>query len=684
MHKKQAASLLALLAVVSLLLSACQPQTVVQTVVVTQMVESTPVERIVEVTPTAAPTPLPPEKASPAKRGDVVRMAILSDLDGTNPWFYNDITGSSYWNAVVLFYQYPTMFTTSDQRWDFVPNLADGMPGEIVKEGDFWVGTARLKKGLTWSDGSPLTAQDVAFTANTVLAFALQGNWVTWYNNDVLDHVEAVDDLNLRYVYKVQPGIPIWNYGVLVGQVLSKAYWEPKLSGLLTQAQALDRSAADFVEKVGPLVTELEGLPNAGEPVFGPIVFQKWESGAYVESDANAEWMFLGSKIEEYTNGAYHESNDGALNKNRPYEITTNGDPSGDKALELTWGPYFDTYLFPVYSQDAAYLALQNGEVDIVLNPSGVSQGVRDQLGTVSDVQLVRNAQNGFRYIEFNQAKPYFKGDQGKALRQAIACQIDLDLLSDQVLQRQVEPVYTLVPSGLTYWHNPDVPVFCKGMDAGSRLTEAVRILKEAGFSWAKDPVYVVDDDPRKTGASYGEGLKLPDGTTFPEITLQAPGPGYDPLRATSAVYIEQWLRQLGIPATTEYTPFNTIRANENSGDFDIIMLGWGLSAFPSYLCDFFAGATGVGDGSDNLSYVSPALNQQCSDFYSATDLESARKIAYEMQVTLATELPYITLFTNPVYDAMRTSIAYPYTTVFDGLQGLYSAGHLVMPNTAQ
>ncbi len=50
------------------------------------------------------------------------------------------------------------------------------------------------------------------------------------------------------------------------------------------------------------------------------------------------------------------------------------------------------------------------------------------------------------------------------------------------------------------------------------------------------------------------------------------------------------------------------------------------------------------------------------------------------MQVTIATELPYITLFTNPIYDAYASTIAYPYTTVFDGLQGKYSGWQLVMP----
>ena len=38
----------------------------------------------------------------------------------------------------------------------------------------------------------------------------------------------------------------------------------------------------------------------------------------------------------------------------------------------------------------------------------------------------------------------------------------------------------------------------------------------------------------------------------------------------------------------------------------------------------------------------------------------------------------------NPIFDAVSKNIAYPYTEVFDGLQGLYSAWYLVMPAAQQ
>jgi len=168
--------------------------------------------------------------------------------------------------------------------------------------------------------------------------------------------VEAVDDLTLKYYYTVIPGLPVWQYGALLGPVVNKAYWEPRIADLLAQAEALDPTAADYYDLITPLQQELEAITTEGEPTFGGIKFGRWEPGAYAENVFNDQFALLGSVEEQYANGAYREYNQ-ALG----YDYTLYGEASGDKTLEVTFGPYFDTFLFPVYSQDAAYLALQSG-----------------------------------------------------------------------------------------------------------------------------------------------------------------------------------------------------------------------------------------------------------------------------------------------------------------------------------
>ena len=44
-----------------------------------------------------------------------------------------------------------------------------------------------------------------------------------------------------------------------------------------------------------------------------------------------------------------------------------------------------------------------------------------------------------------------------------------------------------------------------------------------------------------------------------PDLRLLAPSAGYDPLRATAGVYIEQWMNQLGIPVEAQLMNFNRI-----------------------------------------------------------------------------------------------------------------------------
>lgn len=651
---------ISIIMVLSLVLAACGPTT--ETPVVEEPAADEPV----------AEEPV----ASTGERAPVIRLASLSDMTSTNVWNLYDDAGASYWNYAVQGGHWPALYGLSDVRWDYIPSLADGFPSEVTQEGEVWTATVTMKQGPVWSDGTPVTANDVAFTANTALLFGLGLNWLGAYNPDYVAAVEAVDDYTVRYTFSAQPGLPVWQYGVLLGPIVNQAYWEPLIADLVARYQALDANAADYEDQRSAIITELEALPNGpleGEPTFGAFRLNNWEVGAFAETVLNPANIFIGTVVEEYANGAYREvAPDGT-------EFVAYGEATGDTTLAYTSGPYFDSALYSLYDNDTAVLALRNNDVDFILNPSGLSVGYVQQLQEDPNISIIQNAQNGFRYMAFNFNRPFFAGEPGNALRQAIACMIDLDFLTGRVLQGQVVPVYTLVPEGLTSWFNPEVPVYCAGLTTQERLVEAVRILTDAGFTWEVEPSWMED---RGGSVNYGEGLVLPDGTVFPEITVLAPNAGYDPLRATAGVYIEQWMRQLGIPATAELTNFNNILdAVYTTGDYDAFLLGWGLSAFPSYLCDFFGG----GVGADNsYGYDSAELQTLCTEFYTEPDFATAQGIVDQIQVVLATDLPYITLFTNPIYDAYR-NLNYPYTQTFDGLgAGLYGAPALAMPAAAQ
>ena len=56
------------------------------------------------------------------------------------------------------------------------------------------------------------------------------------------------------------------------------------------------------------------------------------------------------------------------------------GDAAGEQTLNFTSGPYSPNIIFSIYgSQDAAFLALADGEVDYVMNPLGLARGLQEQ-----------------------------------------------------------------------------------------------------------------------------------------------------------------------------------------------------------------------------------------------------------------------------------------------------------------
>lgn len=113
-------------------------------------------------------------------------IALLTGLipETLNPVAGFANTGKGLINEGLLTLQGP-----SDQLPDLVPNLADGEP-EISEDARVW--TVRIKSDVTFSDGSPLTAQDVVATfravADPASAAPIAGDLVN------LASVEATDD----------------------------------------------------------------------------------------------------------------------------------------------------------------------------------------------------------------------------------------------------------------------------------------------------------------------------------------------------------------------------------------------------------------------------------------------------------------------------------------------------------
>ncbi len=618
---------------------------------------------IVEVTP--GPQTEPVTAAGPP----VYQMGLFAEPITRNYWNYVGGPGGSVWTGYVIGGYATSLYGYSDQRFDWVPVVAADFPTDLKKETidgtEFWTTEVPIRPGIEWSDGEELTAEDIVFTVSTVLDLELGGSWAQAVNSAFVDRVEALDSHRLKVFFKATddegqpqtPGLSVWQFGLGFMAILPEHYW----ASVVEEA----KKAGDTAQRIEALFAH---VPD-GEPTVGGYSFRKWEPGAFFENEATANYYQRGATVTQYANGALVE-----VNKQLDYTATYFGAAGGDKVLEYEVGPHVDTALFSIYgNQDAAVLALTNGDVDYLFNPLGLEKGFQDRIRSADDLEIASNADNGVFYLGFNVRKAPMSS---KEFRQVVATLIDKEFVAQTILQGAAIPMYAMVPEGNAAWHNANVAKFGQGMNRGERIKQAVELLKSAGFTYEQEPE--VSEDGSFV-SKPGKGLKLPDGTDVPALELLAPSAGYDPLRATFAIWVERWLNDIGIPVRANLAGFNVIVAKLFSDtvaeDLDMWILGWGLSIFPDYLENFFHSRNAPENqkGGHNWGgYANPAFDDLAFKLLSETTIEGARGTAFRLQEYLADDLPYVPLFTIPKLDAYRPSrVEFPYTTVLGGLEGL-------------
>ena len=176
-------------------------------------------------------------------------------------------------------------------------------------------------------------------------------------------------------------------------------------------------------------------------------------------------------------------------------------------------------------------------------------------------------------------------------------------------------------------------------MNRAERYQLAIDLLKKAGFSWLVPPK-IDPSKPANPVVRKGKGLRGPDGKLVPTITLLAPSGEYDPMRATTAIYIEQWANDIGIPIEAKLTDFNEIVDKAFiQVDFDIYMLGWGIGRVPTYFKSFWYSKEAAPQGYNTPGYNNPEFDALIDEFERADNFEQAREVIMEAQELLAEDL---------------------------------------------
>lgn len=590
----------------------------------------------------------PLDESAAAAGRSVYLTGIFEDITARNVWARYG-PDSTVWNTYVGADVYPTLFGYATKTFDWIPQLALEAPTplQLDDEEQLWRSTVRMKADHVWSDGTPVTAHDVAFTFRAIAALGanrLGGNFPALAPPDLVARVEARDDQTVEFFLTRPDGR--YRFGILTAPILQRGFWEPHLEAALkTDNPPQAMFDVDIVD----------------EPVAGSFLQGTWERGSFVNRPENRRHPLRGAREYIYPNGAVRLI-DGE------HVWTTPREPEGEPEVEVVTGPHVDAVHYRVYGNQASgVLALQAGQVDFLFNSLGLERGFQSQLQDVEGVTLVENPTNGIRYLAFNLRREPMRR---LAFRQAVAVLIDREFITERVLQGVAYPLYSVVPPANTFWHNPNVPAYRKGMPRADRIREAVRLLEEEGFSWAQKPVLDGDGNLVRPG----RGLRLPGGAPLRELELLGPGEAYDPLRATFASWTERWLNEVGIPVRNNLTSFNVVSDRvTDTQDFDMFILGWTLTIYPSYLNNFFHSRYTALRGLNRQGYESPEYDRRIEEFLAeANDLDRARMLAFGLQEMLARDLPYVVLFDTPIVEAYRSDrVRYPTTEGLGGIQGV-------------
>jgi peptide/nickel transport system substrate-binding protein len=579
---------------------------------------------------TGAPT------GSPVGGGELgtYTLGIFQDMTTDNNWNALDTAGSTVWNSYILTPTQCSLYATAFPGIEIVPDLAaDAEIPPAEEDGDAWVAQVTLRDDLQWSDGEPITANDVAFTWQTAVDFELTANWADAVDADVVESVEAVDDQTVSVTFNAQPGLAQWGpgFGVPFMPIQPEHFW----ADVVEQATEADDPRTELISAAG-----------AEAPSCGPTTFSERQEGSFAASVANDSWHDAGAE-------------------------KTSGD--------ATWteGPYADEFQYPLYGgQEAAVLALGNGEVDLLINPLGMQRGFQEQVEENPDLTDVVNPTNGFRFLAFNHDRAPMSDP---AFRDAIAALINKEFVTEQLLQGVAFPLYVILPEGNTAWYNEEVAtelaeVGYAGLEDNERRQIAIDLLTEAGYTWETAPEIAEDGT-----FTAGEGLIDPAGEPVPQLDLVTPTASYDPLRSTFGAYISGVAQEMGIPIVSIPTDFNKIVADVfatdpddptiYTSDFDMFILGYSLGspAFPTFHCSFFCS-----DGdSNNTQYSNEDYDAFADAFESAQTEDEAFEAMWEMERLIARDKPHVPLFDTGILEFYNNRVTYPFTNTLSGLQFL-------------
>ncbi len=530
-----------------------------------------------------------------------LKAGLSEEPKTLNIWLASD-----RWSLSVLSQIYQGLMTRHPETLELTPWLAENLP---VYDPETLSYTVTLRNAK-WSDGSPLTAQDVAFTANLIKEFKIPRHFDRW---SFVKAVEVLDAKTVRFF--LEKPMAIFLSRTLATPIVSKKEWEP-----------VAQNARNAEKPLTALLNHEIKTPIGN----GPFSIKEWKEGAYLFMTRNPYFFGSGQKI-------------------------------GGRVL----GPFIGGIIFKFFgTSDAAILSLKKGDIDMFW--WSVQAGYIEDLQEDPEITLFKNERSAMYYMGFNLRKPPF---DDAVLRRAVAILIDKDFIITRILQGDGARMDSVVPAGNKFYYCPPDTAREEGLSRDERIKAAYRLLKEAGYSWKTPPVndagavvkcghiQLPDGTPMEgftilTPPADYDPLRAMSGTIIQEWLRDFGMPASAKPMAFGSLIDQVKVRR----------------------EFDAFILAYGkLSLDPDWIRSFFHSRHDKVRGRNMSGYHNPEFDRIADESATVMDENQRRKLVCRMQKILMRDLPYLPLYTPKMIEAVRNDRFSGWVNTLEGIGNPWS-----------
>ena len=632
-----------------------------------------------------------PSAAASTPAGSTAPSASIPQTGATGEWTFvvdsepSTLAGSpddlpTTWITGLIY----TGLYQPDYKVAYVPLAADGMP---VTSADGLTWTVKIKDGITFHDGSKLTADDVKFSYDLLMSKNCRVNPdACSAAADNIDKVTVQDPLTVVFTLKQK-------YAPFLATVLGN-YILPKKDVEDSFARFQKAAGAVTVADVTALVTKIDtGVAtedankqptSCAAPADAPKTWVAPESCFYKAYTADLEGMLDKAGIdkankakfntggtngtdfdpEAYAQGLYAQVTDlqAALGSSAIDQIAAaqkiidfGKNPIGAgpyKFVKYTAGEsvelaanrsYFGgstkvdpnkipAKAFAVVIRDSAAATSALGNDTIQWQPKIES----DAYKTVKDnanVKIAEYADNGYYYIGFNVRSGKLYSDL--ALRQAFSECIDHDATVNVATGGNGQPIYANVPP-FSWAYNPDLPKYTLN------VADAKTKIEASGWTMGSDGIYA------KAGKRLSSTLYVRVGR---------------PQRLAFAQLAKDQLKECGIEIDIQEGDLNAVlhpKVLDFPNTFDTYLGGWSTSLDPDDYSIFHSSQMPTADrktANDFVGWSNPQADALLAAQRQELDQAKRKDLLFQFQVIIHNDLPYYFLWADLAHTGLSARI---------------------------